>query len=181
MYHPPEVSGLKQRACLPLPPGAVQPLGWLRDQCRIQADGLTGHLEEFWPDLGPNNMWLGGRTEGWERGPYYLDGLVPLAHLLEDERLIARARRWIEAILAFQDASGWIGPVQAPGHQPYDVWPVTIALKALTQYHAVSGDPRVIERMLRFGGWLRENLAAHPLFQWGRHRWADLALSLHWL
>ena len=43
---------------------------------RVQAEGLTGHLEEFWPDLGPDNMWLGGAREGWERGPYYLDGLL---------------------------------------------------------------------------------------------------------
>ena len=55
-----------------------------------------GPLEEVWPDVGPRNMWLGGDLEGWERGPYYLDGLVPLAYLLQDERLKARAGRWLE-------------------------------------------------------------------------------------
>src|SRR5262245_36309834 len=119
-------------AFTPLPLGAVRPLGWLRDQLRIQADGLTGHLEEFWPDLGPDNMWLGGAREGWERGPYYLDGLVPLAHLLDDERLKRMAARWLDSILAMQDGRGWIGPVQAPGRKPYDQWPVTIVLKVLT-------------------------------------------------
>src|SRR5204863_401946 len=49
---------LQPTAFRPLPLGAVRPLGWLRDQLRLQADGLTGHLEEFWPDLGPDNMWL---------------------------------------------------------------------------------------------------------------------------
>src|SRR5262249_2326323 len=72
-----------------LPLTSIKPKGWLRRQLKIQADGLTGHLDEFWPDVGPNSGWLGGAGEAWERGPYYLDGLLPLAYLLEDERLIA--------------------------------------------------------------------------------------------
>ena len=64
---------------------AGEPAGWLRDQLQIQADGLTGHLDEFWPDVA-RSQWIGGDAEGWERGPYWLDGLVPLAVLLDDAR-----------------------------------------------------------------------------------------------
>src|SRR5512138_2949158 len=78
-----------------LPLGSVKPAGWLERELRTQANGLTGHLEEFWPDLGPQSAWLGGSGEGWERGPYYLDGLVPLAYLLNDRVLIERAQRWV--------------------------------------------------------------------------------------
>src|SRR5438105_4375574 len=144
MSERPSSAGLQPRAFLPLPLGAVRPLGWLLDQCRIQAGGLTGHLEEFWPDLGPDNMWLGGASEGWERGPYYLDGLVPLAHILDDARLQGMAARWLDSILAMQDASGWLGPVQAPGRKAYDQWPVIIVLKALAQHQEATGDPRVV-------------------------------------
>ena len=71
---------------LPLPLGSIRPQGWLRNQLRIQAEGLSGHLDEFWPDVADSG-WIGGAAEGWERGPYWLDGVVPLAFLLEDDRL----------------------------------------------------------------------------------------------
>ena len=34
-------------AFLPLPPGAVEPAGWLRDWCLAARDGLTGHMDEY--------------------------------------------------------------------------------------------------------------------------------------
>jgi hypothetical protein len=168
-------------AFLPLPLGSVKPSGWLRGQLRVQADGLTGHIEEFWPDLGPRNMWLGGDREGWERGPYYLDGLVPLAYLLEDDRLIGTAQKWIESILNQQREDGWIGPVQAPSRRPYDVWPVMIVLKVLTQYAEATGDERAVRAVEGFCRWLHNHLDEHPLFEWGHFRWADLTLSIDWL
>src|ERR1700747_45402 len=70
-----------------LPLTSVKPKGWLRRQLQIQADGLTGHLDEFWPDVGPNSAWLGGTGEDWERGPYYCDGLISLAKLVDRPEL----------------------------------------------------------------------------------------------
>ena len=64
-------------------PGTIKPAGWLREQLKIQAAGLSGHLDEFWPDI-KNSAWIGGKAEGWERVPYWLDGMVPLAYLLDD-------------------------------------------------------------------------------------------------
>ncbi|MBC7321370.1 hypothetical protein H5T89_12095, partial [bacterium] len=78
-----------------LPLGVIRPEGWLRNQLVIQANGLTGHLEEIWEYVGPNSGWLGGSGENWERGPYYCDGLIPLAYLLNDERLIEKANKWV--------------------------------------------------------------------------------------
>ena len=33
-------------AFTPLPPGAVEPAGWLRDWALAARDGITGHLDE---------------------------------------------------------------------------------------------------------------------------------------
>jgi len=38
-----------------LPLTSVKPTGWLLEQLRIQSRGLSGHLDEFWPDLSANS------------------------------------------------------------------------------------------------------------------------------
>src|SRR3974390_3115477 len=78
---------LAQSKFHPLPLGSILPSGWLREQLELQSHGLTGHLDEFWPDL-KNSSWIGGTGESWERGPYFFDGLIPLAFLLKDPHLI---------------------------------------------------------------------------------------------
>lgn len=168
----------------PLPLGSIRPRGWLARQLRIQADGLSGHLDEFWPDVAESG-WIGGSAEGWERGPYWLDGVVPLAYLLDDERLKGKVRRWVEEILARQRADGWLGPIQSDSqyttYPAYDPWPTFVALKALTQYADATGDQRVVTAIERNLQRLAALLAETPLFQWGKSRWADLVLTVHWL
>jgi hypothetical protein len=176
---------LRTKAYEMLPLGAVKPLGWLKQQLQIQADGLSGHLDEFWEDLGPDNQWFGGDKEGWERGPYYADGLVPLAYLLDDERLKAKAQKWVEAFLGGQRADGWIGPVQgvldSRAYPEYDPWPVFIVFKVLTQYHEVTGDERVIPVMIDFCRYMEAHLDERPLESWAKFRWGDFIVSVHWL
>ena len=175
-------AGLRPLYFRPLPLGAVRPAGWLARQLRIQADGLSGSLDEFWPDL-RDSGWIGGKAEGWERGPYWLDGIVPLGVLLDDAALKAKAQRWMDYILSHQHEDGWLGPVtdSARGRQPYDPWPRFVLLKAMTQWQEATGDQRIIPAMLRFLRKLDGVLTEQPLRTWGRARWADLVLSIHWL
>ena len=93
-----------------LPLGSVRPAGWLRRQLEIQANGLTGHLDETWADVGPNSGWLGGKGESWERGPYFLDGLMPLACLLDDNGLKQRRSSTSTGRLTLLAPDGMIGP-----------------------------------------------------------------------
>jgi len=159
-----------------LPLGAIRPQGWLERQLRIQADGQTGHLDEIWPDVGPDSAWLGGNGEDWERGPYYLDGLLPLAHLLGDEALLAKANRWVEAFLASQREDGQFGP---PTND--DWWPRMVALKVLVQHAEATGDERVAGFMARYFRYQLAELPGKPLKGWGQARGADNVLSILWL
>ena len=170
-----------------LPLTAIKPRGWLRQQLEIQAQGLTGHLDEFWPDVGPTSAWLGGTGEAWERGPYYLDGLLPLAYLLEDQKLIAKAKRWVDWTLDHQRPDGAIGPQPPAGASEKDAeryedwWPKMVMLKVLTQYHEATGDPRVIPVMSRYFAHRLQLAERRKLRDWGRQRWADELLSVLWL
>jgi len=177
---------LQENAFAPLPLGSVKPQGWLRRQLQIQAEGLSGHLDEFWPDLGPDSGWLGGKGESWERGPYYLDGLAPLAYLLEDKNLIAKANRWVEWTLSHQRETGAIGPDPAKGKfaqewQAADWWPNMVMLKVLTQHQEATNDPRVIPLMTKYLKYHLRHAAEKPLVQWASYRWAEELLSIVWL
>src|SRR5512146_459168 len=101
---------LAPAAFLELPLGAVEPRGWLLGQLKLQSWAITGHLDEIWPDVGPNSGWLGGTGEDWERGPYYMDGFLPMAFLLNDPKLIDYAKSWVNYTLEHQDEDGWLGP-----------------------------------------------------------------------
>lgn len=165
----------------PLPLGSIKPSGWLKDQLRIQAEGLGGHLDEFWPDV-KDSAWFGGKAEGWERVPYWLDGLVPLAYLLEDPKLEAKVKKAVDFILAHQQADGWLGPIgDLQKHRPYDVWPLFPLLKALAQYQEATGDPRIIPAMLKCCRKIDEVISREPMYSWARFRAADLAETLYWL
>ncbi len=156
--------------------GEIRPDGWLRRQLELQAAGLTGQVEEIWPDLGPDSGWLGGDGEDWERGPYYLDGLVPLAHLLDDEKLLRRAEAWIEWILASQRPDGQFGPDTND-----DWWPRMVALKALTQHADATGDDRVPGFLAHYFAYQLKHLSDRPLTSWGAHRATENVLAVLWL
>lgn len=167
---------LQQNAFNPLPLGAVRPEGWLLKQEEIQASGLTGHLDEFWNDVGPNSGWLGGTGEAWERGPYYLDGLLPLAYQLNDPKLIAKAKSWVDWSLDHQQPDGQFGP-----RKNDDWWPRMVMLKVLTQYEEATADPRVVPFMKKYFEFELRQLPGRPLRDWGKYRWQDNVYTVLWL
>lgn len=156
--------------------GKIKPAGWLKEQLIIQAEGMSGQLEENWEDVGSNSAWIGGTGEGWERGPYYLDGLLPLAYLLENEKLIKKAQKWIEWILSSQREDGWFGPTSDS-----DWWSRMIVGKVLIQYFEATSDDRVLPFLLNYARYQLQNLPNRPLYEWGRYRGGENVLVLIWL
>ena len=158
---------------IPAALGTVAPAGWLRRQLVVQKNGLTGNIDALWEDLGGQSGWLGGAGENWERGPYYLDGLIPLAWALGDEALQQKAQVWIEWMLQSQNDEGFFGPADNP-----DWWPRMVALKALTQYHEATGDARVLPLMERYFRFQQEHLPQQPLSMWAAARGQEQLLPM---
>ncbi|NII53287.1 beta-L-arabinofuranosidase domain-containing protein [Luteibacter sp. SG786] len=159
-----------------LPAGSIRPTGWLKRQLEVQAEGLGGRVDETWPDLGPNSGWLGGKGESWERGPYFVDGLLPLAWQLDSPELKAKAQRFIEWTLENPWPNGMFGPKSND-----DWWPRMVMLKVLTQYQELTGDARVVPFMTRYFHYQLGALPGRPLRDWGRMRWQDEVASILWL
>lgn len=172
---------LEARAFDPLPLGAVLPRGWLRRQLRVQADGLSGSIDEIWDDLA-DNAWLDGERDGWERGPYYADGLVPLAHLLDDDALLEKADAWVEGFLNAQDEDGWFEPEQVwSAVDPADPWPRFVICKVLRQHYEATGDERARDAVTAFAEYLTEHPDDWSIGDWAEMRWMELAVTLQWL
>jgi uncharacterized protein len=169
----PTPSGLADPAFPPLPLGSIRPRGWLLRQLRVQADGLSGHLDEFWPDVG-QSRWFGGTAEGWERAPYWLDGVIPLAWLLDDSPLKTRIARHVDFIVTHQRADGWYAPYPEDAvARRYDLWAILLANKMLAQYHEATGDARVLDGVVRSLRAVLAGLDRTPLYGWGRFRWFE--------
>ena len=177
---------------LELPLGAIKPEGWLRLQLQAQVTGLTGHLDEAYPNVvGPRNAWLGGDGDAWERGPYWIDGLLPLAFILDDEALKAKAMVWVEAILGSQKEDGYFGPDTDRGPEPglqrnnsHDWWPKMVALKIIKQYYMATRDERVIPFLDKYFRYQLKTLPEYPLGHWtfwGQQRGGDNLEVVLWL
>ena len=148
----------------------IKPSGWLLKQLKIQAKGLCGNLDKVWPDI-KDSAWIGGDREGWERVPYWLDGFVPLAYLLEDDDMIRRARFYIDAIIKRQNEDGWICPCGREERANYDTWATLLILKVLTVYADCSGDERILELVEKCLRQFDVHINFNTLRTWGAARW----------
>ena len=169
----------------PLPLGAIQPEGWLKQQLQVQVRGLSGALDQFWPDV-MDSSWFGGQAEGWERAPYWMDGVIPLAHLLRDTDLMGRIKAYIDYIVEHQQDDGWLGPREAnveniEATEDYDPWGLILALKVLVQYHEISKDMKVLAAVIRCLRMMDRHMDAAPLFNWSKYRWFESLVSIYYV
>ena len=164
------------------PASELKPRGWLRRQLEIQADGLAGNLDKVWRDV-RDSKWIGGDAEGWERVPYWLDGFIPLAYLLDDEDRKARAKKYIDAILAQQREDGWICPCSKEEIPSYDTWAVQLISKVLAVYYRCAGDERIPDVLRRVLKNYHDLLSSGRivLHDWGKSRWFETFVAIDFL
>lgn len=157
----------------------LKPGGWLRRQLEIQAKGLSGNLDKVWRDV-RDSAWIGGNAEGWERVPYWLDGFIPLAYLLEDADMIARAKKYIDAIISSQRPDGWICPCADEERPAYDSWAIQLITKVLVVYYECSADERIPEVIYKTLKNYYELLhdGTISLFKWGKYRWFECFIAI---
>ena len=175
-------SGRPRKAALEkLPLGSVRPEGWLRTQLELQREGLTGHAEELYPDIGQSD-WLTGEKKGgefaWERGPYYAKGLVALALTLDDPSLKAKAEKWVSSILRSQRDNGDFGP------RNDNWWANMIALHLVRDWCAATGDARVEPFLRRYFAYQARRIREKPLEKdspWAMARAGDEVEVVLWL
>jgi len=179
----------------PLPLGTIKPRGWFRQQLELMADGLPGHMHEFYR-LVSNATWGGGDQEYSilnEAWPYYINGLVPLAFALDDQRVLSEVYQQISYVLLSQHPDGWLGPESELRTRNF--WGRYPFFLAAAQY-VEAADPSESRQMLNamhqfvdlMHSMLKNDYQGYVWKQgdrfdeqWGRSRASDMVLALQWL
>ncbi|MEN6498114.1 MAG: beta-L-arabinofuranosidase domain-containing protein [Thermoguttaceae bacterium] len=155
-------------AFIPLPPGAVEPAGWLRDWCLAARDGFTGHMDEVDDEF--KRAWaadhkmtrerLAWSKGAWpyEGGGYWFDGLARLGYALHDEMLIEQAKRRLYPVADHVNTTGplflwWLDrknpadqkAIAAQGEWP--LWASGLLGRAMTGFYAGSSDKHILEAL----------------------------------
>ena len=180
-----------------LPLGAIHPEGWLKHQLVIMREGSTGHLDETHAKIKNSNGWLGGTGDAWEETPYWLDGAVPLAYLLDDKVLQSKVLKYINWTLDNQRPSGYFGGItkferahniqvneENIAQAGDDWWPKMVMLKVLKQYYQATADERVIRFMKKYFQFQLNTLKSCPLgnwTEWATSRGTDNVMIVQWL
>lgn len=183
---------LIKKKYIELPLGAITASGWLKEMLIRQKNGATGNLDQLYPEvMGKRNGWLGGDGDQWERGPYWIDGLLPLAYILNDEALIAKAKPWVDSAINSQRPDGNFGPNKDYENEPglqrsrsLDWWPKMVMLKILRQYYNASNDKRVINLFTKYFKYQLQTLPQKPLGYWSfwaEYRCCDNLDAVYWL
>ncbi|MER5946430.1 RICIN domain-containing protein [Streptomyces sp. NPDC001904] len=167
-----------------LPVGSITAKGWLAEQLRIQLAGLCGRYAEASHFLVMDTCgWVHPELGGWEELPYWLRGFVPLAIATRDAGALATCKRWIDAILATQEADGFFGPraLRTSLNGGPDFWPFLPLLMALRTYQEYTHDERIVPFLTRFLTFMEAQGKGAFDSSWVSVRWGDGIDTARWL
>ena len=181
----PNRAPLQPAFLMKLPIGSIQPRGWLREQLVLDANGLSGHIDEISEYLQyEKNGWVDPKSDdGWEELPYWLRGYGDLGYVLGDARINQVSKRWIEGILADQRPDGWFGPdrLRTSLDGGPDMWPHMLILYALQSAYERRPDSRILTFLARYFAFQQQVPGAQFGKGWARVRWADNLQAIYWL
>lgn len=149
-------------ALLPLPPGAVEPSGWLRDWALAARAGITGHLDERhqtfadgWKGIPINAPGANSDGTGWplEQSAYWLDGALRLGFVLHDQELIRKIRARLDLIVAgvYRAEFGTSFIYWKKGYKPegFNSWAHSQIGRALVALYQGTGEQRVLDALVK--------------------------------
>lgn len=149
-------------ALLPLPPGAVEPSGWLRDWALSAREGITGHLDEWHPTFADGWKGIpiaatGAKPDGtgWplEQSAYWLDGALRLGFVLHDEALIRKVRARLDPVVEGVNRAdfGTTFIYWKKGYKPdgFESWAHSQLGRALVALYQGTDDRRVLDALTK--------------------------------
>ena len=178
--------GLEPQVYLPLKLGAVQPTGWLAQQLQVEAAGMAGYLDLFYPPVAyspwVSNCTMPGGCQDTNEGEdfaYFFQAAVPLAFLTDPKcagALCQRIQGYVTTFITNADpTTGWIGPPSDPNDGNAE-WARWLVLFGLEQYYEFTGDARIMPAIYKHLHESYNRLANHaPLVAWAGSRWQDYA------
>ena len=164
-----------------LPMGCVEAKSWLKRQLQLQKEGLTGHAEELYDDIGKSDWVTGAKRGGqfaWERGPYYAKGLVALAYVLDDQDLKNKTQKWIDKVIESQREDGDFGP------KSHNWWANMIVIHYMRDYYEATRDKRIPAFLEKYFRFQLKTLPSHTLSadsKWAKARGGDNLDIVLWL
>lgn len=121
---------------------------------------------------------------------------MPLAYLLNDQRLKDKVLKYIDWSIDNQRPSGYFGPktkaewekgIQITAEncdEGEDWWPKMVMLKVMQQYYTATKDPRIIKFMTDYFGYQLKALKKCPVkkwTEWAESRGTDNVMIVQWL
>lgn len=171
-------TSLKEKFQL-LPFGAIKPSGWIKEQMQKDMAGFVGHLDQLVPTLINDPIYGEGRlqkhskakdlgnlrsgdAEGddqykwWnsETQSNWWDGYIRNALLLNDTKVIEKIRKYIDRILATQDADGYLGIYDKELRYQFnsengELWSKATLYRGLLAYYEFTNDNKVWNALVK--------------------------------